>query len=148
MSWRWLVADGVRPRAGAREALEAAAARRPDARIVASRVVGPGTEPWPELFDRERAIAAAQDRLLAVRAVPAASLLVRHDVPGVPRGSGLAWTAAALRHGGGYLAPESIVDWPTAPRRRAAEHARLLVLPGLTVTERLWVAFLAVRRQP
>lgn len=144
MTYRWLVADGVQPRPGAREALEAAAARRPDARIVASRVIGPGAAPWPELFDRERAIDAARDGLLAIRAVPAGSLLVRDDVPGAPQGADLTWSAAALRDGGGYLAPDSLVDWPAAPAARLGDRGRLATTPGLTVTERLWTAYRVV----
>src|SRR4051794_29256336 len=84
--WRWLVASGVQPTAQARQALEDAARRRPDARVIASVVVRPDGksdavfEPWPELFDKRRAVAAARDRLLAARGVHAASLLVREDV--------------------------------------------------------------------
>lgn len=115
MTWQWLLADGAQPEPGAREALEAAAAARPDARLVGSRLLGPGAQPWPELFAKDRAIAAARDRLLAVRALPAGSLLVREDVLGrhgaPPQrwGPDLAWSAEVLRDGGGYLAPESVV---------------------------------------
>lgn len=140
--FRWIVADGVMPRPGAREALEAAAARMPDARVLACRVPD-GPEPWPELFARERAIDAARARLLAVRAVPPGALLVRDDVPA---GSGLRWSAGVLRDGGGYLVPDAVADWPGAPRIRRREHLRLAAAPGLTVVERLWQAYLAVAR--
>jgi len=152
VTWRWLLADGARPEPGAREALEAAAAARPDARLVGSRLLGSGAQPWPELFAKDRAIAAARDRLLAVRALPACSLLVREDVlaehgepPLRPWGADLAWSAAVLRDGGGYLAPESVVRRPdvTAPGRLAQlrGRARLAVVPGLTPPERLWLAY-------
>lgn len=143
MSWRWLVAPGAQPRPGAREALEAAAQRRPDALIVSSRVLG-GPDPWPELFDRDRAIDAARDRLLAVRAVGAGSLLVRGDVPGEPQGADLTWSARVLRAGGGYLAPESVVDWPDGPVPSRADRWRLARLPGLTASERLWLTYLSL----
>ena len=152
MTWRWLLADGAQPQAGALEALEAAAAARPDARLVGSRLLGPGAEPWPELFAKERAIAAARDRLLAVRALPAGSLLVREDVlaehgepPLRPWGADLAWSAAVLRDGGGYLAPASVVRRPaSAAAGRLAQlrgRARLAAAPGLTPPERLWLAY-------
>ena len=157
MTWRWLLADGARPEPGAREALEAAAAARPDARLVGSRLLGSGAQPWPELFAKDRAIAAARDRLLAVRALPACSLLVRGDVlaehgepPLRPWGADLAWSAAVLRDGGGYLAPRSVVrraEWVAAGGRMALlrGRARLVVVPGLTPPERLWLTFLLAR---
>ena len=148
MSWRWLLAPGAEPDPDAEEALRSAAARRPDALVVSSRVHGPGTEPWPELFDRERALTAARDGLLALRAVPAGSLLVREDVlaaHGEPHGPGLAWSLRVLGAGGGYLAPESVVRWPGAPSLGRLGRLRLALLPGLAANERLWLAYLAVR---
>lgn len=153
--WRWLLAPGCVPEPGAREALEAAAAARPDALVVASRLIGSGTEPWPELFARDRALAAARHRLLAVRAVPAGSLLVREDVlathggpPDAPWGADLAWSGRVLRDGGGYLAPHSVVrrPWRPAPGRveEMRGRARLVLLPGLTPVERLWLAYLCL----
>lgn len=148
MSWRWFVADGVSPRPGTREALEAAAERVPDARIVAARVQG-GADPLPELFRRDRALRAARARLLAVRAVPPGCLLVRDDVlaahgepPRVPWD--LSWSTAALRDGNGYLVPDAWADAPPV-RTPWRSRARLVLLPGLTATERLWLAYIALR---
>jgi len=87
-----------------------------------------------------------------VRAVPAGSLLVREDVlarhgepPEHPWGADLAWSAAVLRGGGGYLAPESVAVRADGQRPRRGEElrgrARLLALPGLTAVERLWLAY-------
>lgn len=158
MTWRWLVDDGVEPGPGARDELEAAAALVPDAVLVASHVVGPdgapdpGSEPWPRILDKPAAIEAARRGLLAVRAVPAGSLLVRGELgerlAAAPPRAVLALTAAALATEAGVLAPRSVAvrAVPVAPpgvRSRLA----LLRAPFWTREERLWQLFMLARRR-
>lgn len=160
--WRWLVAAGWELPAASREAVEAAAGRVAGARLLTPQPVGPdgapsaAHAPWPDLLDKERAVAAATQRLMPVRAVHAGCLLVREEVLAVhgppPRqgrlGADLAWSAGVLREGGGYLVPGAAVRTPArerTPAGRAWATGRLLGTAGLTPPERLWLAYLLLR---
>ena len=131
MTWRFVVAPGVEPSVGCREALEAARDELPDAVLFAAVVAG--DEAWPRLFDKEEAIEAARHGLVALRAVEPAAVLVREDV------AGFAATARLLTAERGYLVPEARATRsgaaPSVPR------LRLLAAPFWRTDERLWQVF-------
>lgn len=146
--WRWVVAPGVTPEPGARAAAEAARDLVPGVVVVAARVVlpggvlDPGSAPWPDILDKEHAIATARAGLLAIRAAPPGALLVRDGVEPTLRG-----TAEALTDGRGVLAPQSVARRAKATRPPSArERVRLARAPFWTREERLWQAFLLTRR--
>lgn len=151
MSWRLVVADGVVPDPGALEALHAARARVPDAVVLAAKVVlpdgslDPGSEPWPRILDKDAAIDAAREGLVAVRAAPPGALLVRDAIAPT-----LASTAAALAgRGRGYLVPAAVARRQTpSPAVSRRERLRLLRAPHWSREERLWQLFMLARAQP
>lgn len=152
MSWRWVVEPGVEAAPDALEELHRARAMRPDATLLASRVVlpdgglDPASEPMPRILDKAETIEAARDGLLAVRAVRPGSLLVREDLAArlerSSRGQVLAQTAAALTAGRGYLAPRSVaVRREPVPAESRRARLRLVTAPFWTREERLLQLF-------
>lgn len=150
--WLWLVDGSAIPRPPALGALLAAAER-----------LGPVTPPIvlaSTILDRGGRLAAGhaplapQDqtavavrtvalRVLHVRAVSGASLLVRADALrslslAGPAGA-MVWTARLLRGGGGFLVPASLADGraPVGARERVDTAARLLLGTALRPRERL-----------
>ncbi|HEX2084879.1 MAG TPA: hypothetical protein VHF89_04285 [Solirubrobacteraceae bacterium] len=137
---RFVVAPGVEPEPGCREALEAARSAMPDAALLAAVV--PGDEAWPRILDKEEAIDACRHGLVALRAVQPGAMLVR----GAPPRS-LAETAALLAQGRGALVPGArAVRRAGAPRPGSLARLRLLAAPHFTRDERLWQLFRLLRR--
>ena len=97
--WRFVVAPGVEPEDGCREALEAARDELPEAVLFAAHV--PGDEAWPRVLDKEDAIEAVRHGLVALRAVQPGALLVRGEA------GDFAATARLLADGRGYLVPQA-----------------------------------------
>jgi hypothetical protein len=143
--WTWLLDGSAIPRDRALAALLDAVGRV-DATVLASAVLGPGGElapghrPLPPQGDSGPAMKVAPLRVLPVRAVSGASLLVRGEGP---EGASYAWTAQALRAGGGFLVPDSVAD----AVRPGPGYARLLVRPGLNGRERLRLAAEVLERR-
>jgi predicted component of type VI protein secretion system len=148
MTWRFVVDEGVEPAPDCLERLQAARARVPDAVLVAARVVlpdgslDPASEPMPRILDKQEAVDAARERLLAIRAARPGAMLVRGDGE-----ADLAGTAALLAGARGVLAPEAVAV-RTAPKAREPLRARLRLLrePHWTREERLLGLFAALRR--
>ena len=143
MSWRFVVADGVEPAPDCLEELQAARARVPDAVLIAAKVVlpdgslDPASEPMPRILDKQEAVDAAALRLLAIRAARPGALLVRDGAE-----PDLFTTAALLRNGRGYLAPEAVATRSTPrPIEPLRERLRLLRAPHWTREERLMQLF-------
>lgn len=137
VSWRFVVAPGVEPAPGCREALEAARDALPGAALLAAVV--PGDEAWPRILDKEDAIEACRHGLVALRAVQPGALLVR-DAP--PRSFSEA--AALLAGARGYLVPGA-----RATRRGPAPRVRRVRLLGashFSREERLWQLFRLLSR--
>jgi hypothetical protein len=160
--WLWLVRGDTEPAPGALGELADVAAGRdglPEPVLLASKVVGaggrldPGSTPWPPLYDRTAAMAAAGHRLAAIRIARWGSLLVRADAirrHGPPRAglgaaADLEWTARLLRERPGYVVPGSVAVRAHAPRRSPAELAAtaraLATGEAWTPAERLWVLY-------
>jgi hypothetical protein len=135
----FVVAPGVEPAAGCREALERARELRPDGVLFAAVVEG--DEAWPRVLDKEEAIAAARDGLVALRAVVPGALLVRGSEP-----RSFGDVARLLTDGRGYLVPEARAA-RTGPAPRVPR-LRLLTAPFWTREERLWQLFRLANRPP
>jgi hypothetical protein len=125
--WLWVLDGRVRPEPSCLEALLEAASNLdglPSPVLLASYVSSsdPLASPLPSL-DKELEIAAAERRLVPVRALATASFLLR---PGavtatLGRGAVFAFTAGLLRDSPGYLVPGSraSLDGPVPERLRA-----------------------------
>ncbi|HEX8206287.1 MAG TPA: hypothetical protein VF587_09535 [Solirubrobacteraceae bacterium] len=135
----FVVAPGVEPAPGCREALEAAAAEAPDGVLFAAVVEG--DEAWPRILDKEDAIDACRHGLVALRAVMPGAVLTTRPV------ADFAATAALLAEGKGFLVPAA-----RATRRgggaRLGRRARLRILraPHFSREERLWQLFRMLSR--
>lgn len=133
--WSWLLDGSALPRPDSLAALLDAAGRA-DASLLASAVLDErgrlahGHEPLLPRGDGTLALTFAPLRILPVRAVSGASVLVRGDAP---PGAAYRWTATLLREGRGFLVPASVA---TALRPGSGHH-RLLLSGGLTARERL-----------
>ena len=128
---RFVVAPGLEPAPGCREALEAAAAEVPDGVLFAAVV--DGDEAWPRILDKEEAIEACRHGLVALRAVQPGALLTSLDA------HDFAAVAEALATGRGFLVPGArAVRSGRAPR---VPRARLLAARHFTREERLWQLF-------
>lgn len=154
--WIWLLDGTALPAPGALAALLAAAHRLDPVAspiLLASVIVGsdgrlaPAHVPLAPQDKTAVAVRTAPLRVVPVRAVTGASLLIRSDrFIGSPRpGIALmvAWTARCLREGGGFLVPSSVARARpvTNPRfEQAALAARLLLGTVLHPKERLRVA--------
>ena len=134
--WRFVVAPGVEPRPGCREALEAARDQMPAADLLAAVV--PGDPAWPRILDKEDAIEACRHGLVALRAVEPGAVLTTLDV------RDFAAAAALLASRRGYLVPGAeAVRRGAAPRVRAL---RVLRAGHFTREERLWQLFRLLSR--
>ena len=135
----FVVAPGVEPDAGCREALEAAAAEVPDGVLFAAVVEG--DEAWPRILDKEEAIEACRHGLVALRAVQPGALLTSLDA------RDFASLAAGLARGRGFLVPGARAQRRGGPRRLSLRaRLRLLAASHFTREERLWQLFSLVRR--
>ena len=133
---RYVVAPGIEPAAGCREALEAAARDIPDGVLFAAVVEG--DEAWPRILDKEEAIEACRHGLIALRAVQPGALLTSLDA------RDFAGVAEALARGRGFLVPGArATRRGRAPRVR---RLRLLAARHFTREERLWQLFRLLRR--
>ena len=142
MTWRFLLAPGVEPAPGCREALEAARDALPGGAVFAAVV--PGDEAWPRILDKEDAIEACRHGLVALRAVQPGALLLRDDLE-PPRS--FAATGRLLTGERGYLVPAARAERAGRPPRFAP--LRLLAAPWWTREERLWQLFrLVAARRP
>jgi GT2 family glycosyltransferase len=168
--WIWLLDGLTVPGPDALEALLEGAARGSGRRacvLAAGRIVTadgsthPDALPWPVLLDKEAALGAAAERLVAVRAARHGSLLVRRSAiatEGLPRssyragGDDLEWTSRLLRAGPGFLVPGSVAvrrrgeaDRPGGGAPRAWRGRRnaldLLVRGPFSMQERLWFGY-------
>lgn len=168
--WIWLLDGLAVPVPDTLEALIEGAARGGGSRapvLAASRIVtGDGTThpralPWPVLLDKDEALSAAGNRLLAVRAARHGSLLVRRsaiETEGLPRsgyrarGDDLEWTSRLLKAGPGFLVPGSVAvrrrgeaDRPgsaaAGPWRGRRNAIDLLARGPFSVQERLWFGY-------
>ena len=137
-AWEFVVAPGVAPEEGCREALEAAAAAMPDATLLAAVV--PGDEAWPRILDKEDAIEACRHGLVALRAVEPGALLVRDAAP-----SSFADAARLLASRRGYLVPGARAS--RSGRAPRVPRWRLLLAPFWSRDERLWLLFLNAGRR-
>jgi hypothetical protein len=149
--WIWLLDGTATPRPDCLAHLLAALERLPLVpRLLASRIVGPdGTlagahAPIAPQDQTAVAIETVSARVLHVRAVTGASLLLRPaDATCASAGppAAMAWTAALLRDkGGGFLVPDSIAD-ARRPGLSGGERVglarRLLLSNALSGRERL-----------
>ena len=161
--WLWLVGRGADVDEHALEALLAAAAHTSslhDPVLFAGKPVDEQgrldsvASPVVRNLARELAIAGAQHRLVAIRAAPYGSLLVRREAVerhGPPRvdfagaGDDLEWTGRMLRDAPGYLVPGSTVRFAhevkADVRRLTRNRVRMLRGDGWVGAERLWSAF-------
>lgn len=168
--WIWLLDGLAVPASDALVALLAGAARGHGSRacvLAAGRIVTsegeahPGALPWPVLLDKQVALDAAVERLVAVRAARHGSLLVRRsavEAQGLPRpayrasGDDLEWTSRLLREGPGFLVPESVAarrrdeaDRPGAdaarPWRGRLNALDLIARGPFSLQERLWFGY-------
>lgn len=134
--WSWLLDGSAIPRSGALAALLEAAGRAGDASLLASAVLdgrdrlAHGHEPLLPRGDGTLALTFAPLRILPVRAVSGASVLVRGAAP---PGAAFRWTATVLREGRGFLVPASVAV-ALVP---GSGHHRLLLGGALTGRERL-----------
>jgi hypothetical protein len=148
--WVWLLDGTAMPRPACLARLLGALERLPRApRLLASRVIGPDgavAEAHTPIAPQDQtavAIETVSAKVLHVRAVTAGSLLLRPaDARGASAGpaASLAWSAALLREGGGFLVPNSVADAraPELSRSQRAELAGRLLLGGaLSGRERL-----------
>ena len=140
MSWRHVVAPGVRADQGVRAALEAARDALPAGALFAAHV--PGDPVWPRILDKEDAIEAARHGLVAVRAVAPGALLVRDDLAA----GTFTDVARALTAERGYLVPGAVAERLGAAPRVA--RLALLRAPFWTREERLWQLFMMTARPP
>ena len=155
--WVWLLDDAVTPRADTLDRLKAHTTPPdglPQPAILASKVVTaegelhPAHEPWPDIFEKEISTAAAEHRLVSLRATRAGSLLVNRELieqHGEPQDV-LEWTAKILRGDtAGYLVPQSVVDRPDHAEDGLRHHARMLVGNGWRPEEKLWLGLLVMQ---
>jgi hypothetical protein len=150
--WEWIVDPAVEPREDAHERLLAATEPEglPTPVLLASKVVDeqdrlhPASAPWPDIFEKEVSTAAAERRLVSLRAARPGSLLVRTDLVGRPEGDVLEWTARVLRgDNAGYLVPQSV-----AVRRDRGDgrlSPRMLLGDAWRLEEKLWLSLLVMQ---
>jgi hypothetical protein len=153
--WEWIVDPSVEPREDAYDRLVAATAPDglPAPSLLASKVVDaggaihPASAPWPDIFEKEVSTAAAERRLVSLRATRAGSLLVREDVLDVygrPEGDVLEWTARVLRGDhAGYLVPQSVAVRTDAADGRLSP--RMLLGDAWRLEEKLWLSLLVMQ---
>src|SRR5207247_7655944 len=130
--WLWVLDRQVRPEPSCLEALVSAAESLdglPAPVLLASRVSSsdPLAEPLPSL-DKELELAAAERRLVAVRALATASFLLRPGALADPVSAGrpFALTSELLRESPGYLVPGSVASLEgRVPERLTARAATL-----------------------
>ena len=154
--WEWIVDPAVEATDEVREALLAATEPEglPRPALLAAKVVDeagelhPASAPWPDIFEKEVSTAAAQRRLVSLRATRGGVLLVRDDVLarfGEPGGEVLEWSARVLRDpdNAGFLVPQAVVT------RRAGGDGRLpakmLLGDGWRLEEKLWLGVLVMQ---
>jgi hypothetical protein len=158
--WLLVCDRALAPRGAAADALLAAVGRVDGlpapvllAAVVVDRAgaVDDGRAAWYRRAPTELAMAAAERRLLPIRAA-AGPVLVRAEAASAtpPRASAafepgelLEWTARLLRDGAGYLVPQSEYTAPSAtrdPALRPLTAARLLAGTAFAGTDRLRVA--------
>jgi hypothetical protein len=149
-AWLWLLDGSATPRPGALAALLDAAERLEPVQpavVLASRVVGPDGAVAPAhapLAPQDAtalAMRVAGLKVLPVRAVTGASLLVRRDAAAqAGTADAYVWTARLLRDGTGFLVPDSVADAASRGARPAGVTARLLAGTALRPRERLRLA--------
>lgn len=174
--WLWVMDDDTIPTPTALAELLAPLddlGGMPEPVLMASRVLWtdgsmhPMNLPWPRWKDRGLEVRAAQQGLVALRAVSFVSILVRREAlgrVGLPRASFFIWgddiefTARLLRDEVGYLAPRSVVHHKTAnatpshhstgPRYYYDVRNKVLMLrSGIWgTTERFWFAVLTAKQ--
>jgi hypothetical protein len=156
--WWWLVGDDIVPNHDALERLLEARARVKHAgapSLFASRVLTPdgvldqASAPVAEVHRPERVLAATENHLVAIRATPGGSLLVRrgcvlrHGGIAASSAGNLRWTARMLAGETGVLVPESIA---VRVRRRGVRldlgsiRDALGLIRDLERRERIWFA--------
>jgi hypothetical protein len=150
--WLWVLDARVRPAPDCLDALLKAAdslGGLPAPALIASRVQSPEPldEPIPRI-DKELEIASAEHGLVALRAVPTASFLIR---PGAVSGaltSGelFAFTAALLREVPGYIEPGSLVALEGRPSEGLFARFRTLASGAWRGPELVWLALRLLRQ--
>jgi len=156
--WVWVLDGSAVPEPGALEALLAAARRlagTADPRALASRIVDDDGQlaaahlPLPPGGRASTVvIRTAERRVLHVRAVSSASVLLTREAVGLGAArfrpeAGLAWTARMLTHGGGFVVPDSVAHAREAGPSAAARGRSILSLVlsrGIDPRERLQLA--------
>lgn len=159
--WVWVLDGSVEPRSGALERLLAATCRvgdLPAAALICGVVlepgggVHPGRAPWFRRTPTELAMAAAERRLLPIRASAGPVLVHRSALEAAwPRAGApfapatvLEWTARMLRGRTGYMAPDSeyVLRGPAAdPALGLRTAASLVAGTAFSGTDRVRVAF-------
>jgi hypothetical protein len=163
--WLWLLDGWAQPAPDALHALLSAASRTgdPSPVLVSSTVLDAAGELHPdglprhEIFEKERSVAAAENRLVQLRIAGPGSVLVSADAvarvgpPRVDLPEDLVmreWSARMLRSWDdvGYLVADSVAV-RRAPARRATVsewigRIRMIGSRAWTPTERLWETFL------
>jgi hypothetical protein len=149
--WLWVVDARVRPAADCLEALLAAAeslAGLPTPALLASRAEWSDRldEPVPRI-DKELEIASAERGLVAVRAVPTASFLIRPGtVDGaLDHGALFAFTSALLRDAPGYLVPSSVTRLEGRSGEPLRSRLRTLATGAWRGPELVWAALRLLR---
>lgn len=130
--WLWLLDDDTMPDVDCLSALRAGADRAPRRPSIVASVVRwrdgqlhPMNRPWLRLNRRGEFVEGAAAGLGAIRAATFVSAMIHRDAVdrhGFPPGHYFVWlddieyTARVLRHGNGYLVPESTaVHWTALP---------------------------------
>jgi hypothetical protein len=145
-TWLWIADGSAIPRPEALAALLDAAARLEavePAVLLASRVAGDGAHaPLAPQDATAVAMRTVGLKVLPVRAVTGASLLVRREAATPASGGAFVWTARLLRDGSGFLVPDSVADANGAGHgaRSPRVAAQLLAGTALRPRERLRLA--------